>query len=92
MSYILYALDNYKDLASAKKARLAIMQLISFGGHYLSEAKYIDKLISAFQKIISNNDANSKELINSIILIYCELFQHLGDDIWQYVQIPLKYM
>ena len=36
-------------------------------------------------------DAN-KELLSYFLIIYSDLFENIGESIWEYVQIPLEYM
>ena len=52
---------------------------------------YIERLIQCFQEIIKKPDAN-KELFSYFLIVYSDLFEYVGEYIWEYVQVPLEYM
>ena len=89
MVYILYALDNYKDAKNCESACLSLLDVIS-----VSKEKfigYINKIFPLFNNIIKAEDAE-KNIFTLIILVYSELFNNIGEQIWVYYEDPMNYM
>ena len=89
MVYILFALNNYKDAKNCESACLSLLDVIS-----ASKEKfigYINKIYPLFNNIIKAEDVE-KNILTLIILVYSELFNNIGEQIWVYVEDPMNYM
>ena len=89
MVYIIFALDNYKDAKNCESACLSLLDIIS-----VSKEKfigYINKIYPLFNNIIKAEDAE-KNIFTLIILVYSELFNNIGEQIWVYYEDPMNYM
>jgi hypothetical protein len=89
MEHIFDCLKDYQDFSNCKTALLCLIDLITTSKENF--ASYIERIINYFQEIIKKPDAN-KELFSYFLIIYSDLFEFLGESIWEYVQIPLEYM
>jgi hypothetical protein len=89
MEHIYNCLRDYQDFSNCKVALLCLIDLITTSKENFSP--YIGRLIQYFQEIMKKPDAN-KELLSYFLIIYSDLFENIGESIWEYVQIPLEYM
>jgi len=89
MEHIFYCLKEYQDFSNCKMALLCLIDLITTSKENFTP--YIEKIIQFFQEIIKKPDAN-KELFSYFLIIYSDLFEYVGESIWEYVQVPLEYM
>ena len=89
MEHIYKCLKDYQDFSNCKISLLCLIDLITTSKENFSP--YIGKLIQYFQEIIKKPDAN-KELFSYFLIVYSDLFEYIGESIWEYVQIPLEYM
>ena len=89
MEHIFYCLKEYQDVSNCKTALLCLIDLITTSEENFTP--YIERIINYFQEIIKKPDAN-KELFSYFLIIYSDLFEFLGESIWEYVQVPLEYM
>ena len=89
MVYILFALDNYKDAKNCESACLSLLDVISASKEKFSG--YINKIYPLFNNIIKAEDAE-KNILTLIILVYSELFNSIGEQIWVYYEDPMNYM
>ena len=89
MEHIFDCLTNYQDFSNCKTALLCLIDLITTSKENFTP--YIERIINYFQEIIKKPDAN-KELFSYFLIIYSDLFEFLGESIWEYIQIPLEYM
>ena len=89
MDHIFNCLKDYQDFSNCKMALICLFDIIKASGESFSP--YIANLIKYFQEIINKPDAN-KELLSFFLIIYSDLFEYVGESIWEYVQIPLEYM
>ena len=89
MQYILYSLNTYSDAANCKTALLSLLDII-----HASKNKfvvYIKDLYPLFNNIIKAENID-KNLFYLIILVYSDLFNFIGDQIWNYCQDPINFM
>ena len=89
MEHIFLCMKDYQDFSNCKTALLCLIDLITSSKENF--VPYIEKLIQYFQEIIKKPDAN-KELFSYFLIIYSDLFEYVGEFIWEYVQVPLEYM
>ena len=89
MEHIFLCIKNYQDYANCKAALLCLIDLITTSKENF--VPYIERLIQCFQEIIKKPDAN-KELFSYFLIVYSDLFEYVGEYIWEYVQVPLEYM
>ena len=89
MVYILFALNNYKDAKNCESACLSLLDVISASKERFSG--YINKIYPLFNNIIKAEDVE-KNILTLIILVYSELFNNIGEQIWVYVEDPMNYM
>ena len=89
MEHIFECLKEYQDFSNCKTALLCLIDLITTSKENFTP--YIERIINYFQEIIKKPDAN-KELFSYFLIIYSDLFEFLGESIWEYVQVPLEYM
>ena len=89
MEHIFLCMKDYQDASNCKTALMCLIDLITTSKENF--VPYIEKLIQYFQEIIKKPDAN-KELFCYFLIIYSDLFEYVGEYIWEYVQIPLEYM
>ena len=89
MEHIFKCLKDYQDFSNCKMALLCLIDLITTSKDNFTP--YIEKIIQLFQEIIKKPDAN-KELFSYFLIIYSDLFEYVGESIWEYVQILLDYM
>ena len=89
MENIFDCLKEYQDFSNCKTALLCLIDLITTSKENFTP--YIERIINFFQEIIKKPDAN-KELFSYFLIIYSDLFEFLGESIWEYVQVPLEYM
>ena len=89
MEHIFSCFKEYQDFSNCKSALLCLIDLIHTSNENF--IPYIPKLLEYFQDITKKPDAN-KELFTFFLIIYAELFEFVGEGIWQYVQVPLEYM
>lgn len=89
MGHIFDCLKEYQDFSNCKTALLCLIDLITTSKENFTP--YIERIINYFQEIIKKPDAN-KELFSYFLIIYSDLFEFLGESIWEYVQVPLEYM
>ena len=89
MQYILYSLNNYTDADNCKTALLSLLDII-----HASKDKfcvYIKDIYPLLNNIIKAEDAD-KNLMSLIIVVYSDLFNYIGDQIWNYSTEPLNFM
>ena len=89
MNHIFNCLKEYQDFSNCKTALLCLIDLITTSKE--SFTPYIQNLIQYFKDIMGKPDAN-KELFSYFLIIYSDLFEYVGESIWEYVQTPLEYM
>ena len=89
MEHIYNCLRDYQDFSNCRMGLLCLFDLIKASKENF--APYIKNLIQYFQEIIKKPDAN-KELFSYFLIIYSDLFEYVGESIWENVQIPLEYM
>ena len=89
MEHIFSCMKNYQDFSNCKTALICLIDLITTSKENF--APYIEKLIQFFQLIIKKPDAN-KELFSYFLIVYSDLFEYVGEYIWEYVQVPLDFM
>ena len=89
MEHIFNCLKDYQDFSNCKMALLCLIDLITTSKDNFKP--YIEKIIQFFQEIIKKPDAN-KELFSYFLIVYSDLFEYIGESIWEYVQVPLDYM
>ena len=89
MEYILFCLNNYQDAVNCENSCLSLLDLIRTSKEKF--IPYIKEIYPLFNKII--NDENSKKNIFAlIIVVYSDLFNFVGNEIWVYCEEPLNYM
>ena len=89
MEHIFSCIQDYQDFSNCLTALLCLNDLI-----YTSKENfgpYIERLIKYFQEVIKKPDAN-KELFSYFLIVYSDMFEYIGEFIWEYVQVPLEYM
>ena len=89
MEHIFLCIQNYQDFSNCKASLLCLIDLITTSKENF--VPYIERLIQYFQEIIKKPDAN-KELFSYFLILYSDLFEYVGEHIWEYVQVPLDYM
>ena len=89
MTYILFCLGNYTDASNCESACLSLLDLIRTAkGKFIP---YIKEIYPLFNKIINAEDTK-KNLFTLIIIVYSDLFGYIGNEIWEYKEMPLNYM
>lgn len=89
MSYVLFCLNNYTDASNCETACLSLLDLIRTAKSKF--IPYIKEIYPIFNKIINAEEAK-KNLFTLIIIVYSDLFSYIGNEIWEYKEIPLNYM
>lgn len=89
MEHIFECLKEYQAFSNCKVALLCLIDLITTSKENF--LPYLDRLIVYFQEIMQKPDAN-KEIFCYFLIIFSDLFEFLGESIWEYVQVPLDYM
>jgi hypothetical protein len=89
MQYILYSLNTYTDAENCKNALLSLLDLIHASKNKF--INYIKDIYPLLNNIIKAEDAD-KNLLSLIIVVYSDLFNFVGKDIWNYCQEPLNLM
>ena len=89
MNYILFCLNNYTDSSNCETACLSLLDLIHTAkGKFIP---YIKEIYPLFNKIINAEDSK-KNIFTLIIIVYSDLFDYIGNEIWEYKDMPLNYM
>ena len=89
MVYITYALNNFQDESNCNTACLCLLDII-----HVSKEKfipYIQEIYPAFNKII-NSENSQKRIFSLILLVYSDLFNNIGEQIWNYKEDPMNFM
>ena len=89
MNYILFCLNNYTDASNCETACLSLLDLIRTAKDKF--IPYIKEIYPLFNKIIKSEDSK-KNIFTLIIIVYSDLFGYIGNEIWEYKEIPLNYM
>ena len=89
MNYILFCLNNYTDASNCETACLSLLDLIRTAKDKF--IPYIKEIYPLFNKIINAEDSK-KNIFTLIIIVYSDLFGYIGNEIWEYKEIPLNYM
>ena len=89
MTYILFCLNNYTDASNCETACLSLLDLIRTARDKF--IPYIKEIYPLFNKIINAEDSK-KNIFTLIIIVYSDLFCYIGNEIWEYEEIPLNYM
>lgn len=89
MVYILFALNNYRDAGNCETACLSLLDIIRISKEKF--VPYINKIYQLFNNIIKAEDAK-KNILTLIIVVYSDLFNYIGDDIWVYYEDPINFM
>ena len=89
MQYILYSLDNYSDAENCKTALLSLLDIIRAAEDEF--IPYIKEIYPLFNTIIKAENVD-KNLLSLIIVVYSDLFNFIGNQIWNYSQDPLNLM
>jgi hypothetical protein len=89
MQYILYSLNNYTDENNCSTALLSLLDIIQASKNKFSI--YIKDIYPLLNNIINAQDA-SKNLFTLIIVVYSDIFEYIGNDIWNYCEDPLNFM
>ena len=89
MVYIRYALDNYTDAQNCSNACLSLVDLIQASKEKFYP--YIKEIYPLFTKIINAEDAK-KNILPLIIVVYSDLFNYIGENVWDYHKDPFDYM
>ena len=58
---------------------------------FKTRIRIMKRIIQFFQLIIKKPDAN-KELFSYFLIVYSDLFEYVGEYIWEYVQVPLDFI
>lgn len=89
MVYIIFALNNFLDSSNCSAACLSLLDII-----HVSKEKfvpYIKEIFPLFKKIINSEDSK-KNIFSLIIVVYSDLFNYIGESIWEYYKDPLDFM
>ena len=89
MVYVLFALNNYKDAKNCSTACFSLMDIIRTSKEKF--IPYINQIYPLFNKIIRAEDSD-KNIFSLIIVVYSDLFAHVGEQIWNYCEDPMNYM
>ena len=89
MGYIKYALNNYSDFQNCNTACICLTELID-----ASREKffiYVKDIYPLFNNIIKAENID-KNIFSLIIIVYSDLFNYAGEQIWSYNQDPFNFM
>ena len=89
MGYIKFALNNYTDYENCSTACISLTDVINS-----SQEKfyiYIKDIYPLFTNIINAENIN-KNIFRLIMLVYSDLFNNIGQSIWNYYQDPFSFM
>ena len=89
MVYVLFSLNNYKDAKNCSTACFSLMDIIRTSKEKF--IPYINQIYPLFNKIIRAEDSD-KNIFSLIIVVYSDLFAHVGEQIWNYCEDPMNYM
>ena len=89
MQYILYSLNNYTDAENCNTALVSLLDLIEASKNKF--CIYIKDIYPLLKNIINAQDAN-KNLFPLIILVYSDIFSHVGNEVWNFCEDPLNFM
>ena len=89
MEYIKFALNNYTDYQNCSSACLSLTDIISSCQEQFYI--YIKDIYPLFTNIIKAENVN-KNIFELIIVVYSDLFNYVGQPMWNYYQDPFDFM